>query len=398
MRVLFSTTAGAGHFGPLIPFARACAAAGHEVRVAAPASFGAAVERAGFAHAPFDDVPPDVMGAVFGRLPGLPRHEANAIVIGEVFGRLDAQAALPGVMSTIDTWRPDVLVREPCEFGSWAAAERAGVPQIVVWIGLAGMAGRFEPILREPLADLRWRAGLPADDRGGFAADASLSLVPAGFDDTALIGGAPIARFRDTSQDLGDARLPEPWGDPEAPLVYVSFGSVTATLGPFGSVYAGVVDALADYPARILLTTGEGFDPAALGTVPTNLHVEQWWPQADVMPAAGAVVGHGGFGTTMTALAAGVPQVVIPLFAADQFDNAERIDAVGAGVCLDGGPEAVTGVPKALDAVLHEPRFRGAAQRIADEIAALPPADAAVALIERIAHGERSLLRDDTLG
>jgi glycosyltransferase len=116
------------------------------------------------------------------------------------------------------------------------------------------------------------------------------------------------------------------------------------------------------------------------------------------MPAAGAVVGHGGFGTTMTALAAGVPQVVIPLFAADQFDNAERIDAVGAGVCLDGGPEAVTGVPKALDAVLHEPRFRGAAQRIADEIAALPPADAAVALIERIAHGERSHLRDDTLG
>jgi hypothetical protein len=386
MRVLFSTTAGAGHFGPLVPFARACAAAGHEVRVAAPTSFGAAVERAGFAHAPFDDVPPDVMGAVFGRLPGLPHHEANAIVVGEVFGRLDAQAALPGVMSMIDTWRPDVLVREPCEFGSWAAAERADVPQIVVWIGLAGMAAQFEPILQEPLADLRWRAGLPADDRGGFAADATLSLVPAGFDDTELIGDAPIARFRDPSRDLGDARLPEPWGDPEAPLVYVSFGSVTATVGPFGSVYPGVVDALAEYPARILLTTGEGLDPASLGTVPANLHVERWWPQADVMPAAGAVVGHGGFGTTMTALASGVPQVVIPLFAADQFDNAERIDAVGAGVYLDGGPEAVTGVPKALDTVLDEPRFRAAARRIADEIAALPPAGAAVPLIERIAR------------
>jgi hypothetical protein len=30
MRVLFATTANAGHFGPMVPFARACVAAGHE--------------------------------------------------------------------------------------------------------------------------------------------------------------------------------------------------------------------------------------------------------------------------------------------------------------------------------------------------------------------------------
>jgi UDP:flavonoid glycosyltransferase YjiC (YdhE family) len=398
MRVLFSTTAGAGHFGPLIPFARACVAAGHEVRVAAPATFASAVEQAGFAHAPFDDVPPDVMGAVFGRLPGLPHHEANAIVVGEVFGRLDAQAALPGVMATIDAWRPDVIVREPCEFGSWAAAERAGVPQIVVWIGLAGMAARFEPLLVEPLADLRWRTGLPAGDRDCFAADATLSLVPAGFDDAESVGGAAISRFRDESQGLGVARLPEPWGDPDAPLVYVSFGSVTATVGPFGGVYATAVDALADYPARILLTTGEGLEPGALGALPDNVHVEQWWPQGDVMPAAAAVVGHGGFGTTMTTLSAGLPQVVIPLFASDQFDNAERVDAIGAGVCLRGGPEAATRLPKALDAVLQEPGYRAVSRRIADEIAGLPDATSAVPLIEHVARGERSPMRTSPPG
>jgi len=43
------------------------------------------------------------------------------------------------------------------------------------------------------------------------------------------------------------------------------------------------------------------------------------------MPLASALVGHGGFGTTMIGLAAGVPQVATPVFSADQFLNAQRI-------------------------------------------------------------------------
>ncbi len=66
------------------------------------------------------------------------------------------------------------------------------------------------------------------------------------------------------------------------------------------------------------------------------------------MPHAAAVIGHGGFGATITSLAAGVPQVVLPLFAFDQFVNAERVAAVGAGVCLEGG---VAGVSKLASAV-----------------------------------------------
>src|SRR6476619_998989 len=96
MRVLFATTAGTGHFGPMMPVARACAAAGHEVRVAAPVSFAGHVERAGLPFEPFDDVPPDVLGPIFGRLSSVSMEAANRIVVGDVFGRLDAQAALPG--------------------------------------------------------------------------------------------------------------------------------------------------------------------------------------------------------------------------------------------------------------------------------------------------------------
>src|SRR5205085_2492866 len=94
MRVLVSTTAGAGHLGPLVPFARALVDAGHEVVVAAPASFAAAVEKAGFTHRPFADAPEEELGAVFARLPGLSNHEGNALIVTEVFGRINVRTAL----------------------------------------------------------------------------------------------------------------------------------------------------------------------------------------------------------------------------------------------------------------------------------------------------------------
>jgi UDP:flavonoid glycosyltransferase YjiC (YdhE family) len=63
MRVLFSTTAGTGHFGPLIPFAKACTAAGHTVAVAAPGSFADAVTGAGFRHLAVSEPPAERIAA-----------------------------------------------------------------------------------------------------------------------------------------------------------------------------------------------------------------------------------------------------------------------------------------------------------------------------------------------
>jgi UDP:flavonoid glycosyltransferase YjiC (YdhE family) len=96
MRVLVATTAGSGHFLPLVPFASACAAAGHEVRVAAPASFAGAVGRAGFVHVPVDDGDPAELGAIFATLPSLSLDEANTAVMRDVFAGVDARAFLPG--------------------------------------------------------------------------------------------------------------------------------------------------------------------------------------------------------------------------------------------------------------------------------------------------------------
>ena len=105
------------------------------------------------------------------------------------------------------------------------------------------------------------------------------------------------------------------------------------------------------------------------------------------MGAARAMVGHGGFGTTLTGLAWGTPMVVLPLFA-DQPDNARRVDALGAGIALDGGPAAVEHLAEALARVLEEPSYSAGARRMAEEIASLAPVTAAVPLLEAVTGGD----------
>jgi len=131
----------------------------------------------------------------------------------------------------------------------------------------------------------------------------------------------------------------------------------------------------------VLLTVGDAGDPAALGPVPPNVHVESWWPQDEVMSRCSAMVGHGGVGTTMSGLRAGVPMVVVPLFA-DQPYNARRVAAIGAGIVLEGGPAALDGLGDAVRRVLADHSYRADAGRIAEEIGRLPPASAAVSWLE----------------
>jgi UDP:flavonoid glycosyltransferase YjiC (YdhE family) len=138
------------------------------------------------------------------------------------------------------------------------------------------------------------------------------------------------------------------------------------------------------------MTTGRGVDRSTLGPVPPNAWVEEWWPQAEVMPAAAAMIGHGGFGTTMAALAAGVPQVVVPLFAFDQFVNAEQVAAVRAGVQVPGGPAGLSEIPAAITAVLGDPEIAEGARTVAAEVAALPELAHSVSIVAELAGYDRA--------
>ena len=378
MRVLVATTAGSGHLGPLVPFARAVRDGGHEVVVAAPASFRPAVERAGFRHEGFADAPEEELQAVFRSLAGASNDEGNAVVAAEVFGRIDTGAALPGMRALVARWRPDLVLREMSELSSFVVAEEEGLPHAQVAVGLASFEDQFLPFVEAPLAALGAPGAL-----AGLRSAPRLSLLPRSFEEPSLSVEA-TSRFRDDADGPAGKPLPDWWGGSAEPLVYVTFGSVAAGLGLFPALYRDVLTALAGVPVRVLLTVGDAGDPEMLRPLPPNVHVERWWPQHEVMPHAAAIVGHGGFGTTLAALSSGVPMVVVPLFA-DQPHNARRVAAVGAGTAIEGGPSAVGALPDALARVLDDGSFRRAAERVADEIASLPPVSEAVPLLESLA-------------
>jgi MGT family glycosyltransferase len=150
----------------------------------------------------------------------------------------------------------------------------------------------------------------------------------------------------------------------------------------FPGLYRDAIDALSLLPVRVLVTVGRDRDPRDIGAVGPNVHVARWVPQADVMPHADVMVCHGGSGTVTMGLAAGVPTVVVPLFA-DQPHNARRVADLGAGIALDNMNE----LTEAVRRLIAEPTYRVAAERIAADIGRLPTVDAAARIVHGIADG-----------
>ena len=370
---------GAGHIGPLIPFAHAFMRGGDDVLLAAPAGARETVDRTGVPFHPVADPPQDQLDAIFDALPGRSQEEQGVRVMTEVFADIDARASLPGILRVVTEYRPHVILREPTEYAGLLAAERLGVRHGRIAI----MAAEFEtwgaPLVAPVLDRHRRRLGMQPDPQGRRILESTyLTVIPAAMEDPADAGTPQALRFRET--DPAPWALPDWWGGDERPLVYVTYGSVTPTLPYFPAQFRATVAELAELPARVLFTIGNEVEREALGTAPENVRVERWIPQAAVMPHAAAMVGHGGAGSTRMALAAGVPSVVVPGFA-DQFRNGERVEALGAGLSVTGAPESLAGLGDAVRRLLNEPSYRASAQRVAREVAALPAVDEASAVL-----------------
>src|ERR1700690_1914065 len=386
MRVLLSSTRGAGHLQPLLPYAQALRARGHEDLVAAPAEVRATLSEAGLPHAPFDHPGDETLAPIWARFRQVPSDEANAIALREIFAGLNARAALPKLLETIAAWRPDLVVRESAEFGAAVAADRAGLPHARVAVHMVSFEDAFPALVAEPIDKLRRDVGLPHVEAGFLRSEPVFTAFPASLDDPR--DKRPQLRtpipFRVRLVEEAPRPAPASWAPPgdSRPLVYVTFGTIVGGSPGVRSVYRTALEAIASLPVRALRPTGRGLAADTLGTIPANVHVEEWVPQRDVLARADALVCHGGSGTVRGALAAGVPMVAVPLFA-DQPHNARCIAAAGVGIALPD-PNAAS-LRAALERVLASADFGRSARRIADEIATLPPVDTAAAALVAMA-------------
>jgi len=386
VRVLFTSTAGEGHFRPLTALVGAFAERGDKVLVIAPPKLASTLEASGFDFRLGDEPSTEDSERVWSRFPTLARHDASRLVEREWFATLCLQAMLPTVERAVEDFSPDLIVRETCEYAAAVVADERGLAQAQVAISTASAESSVLLRLAGPILERRSEGiarrvyGTPYLTR--FPASLDPSPYPTTF------------RYRERD-NLSAKPLPDWWNGSEAPLIYLTIGTV-ATGRPRGrDVLSAVLESLAGLDARILVTTSTKLDPTEFDDAPSNVHVEPWVDQADAFAEASLVVCHGGSGTTLGALGAGVPLVLLPMFA-DQPTNAELVERVGAGIAVAPGTESAdvnattieecsASLREAVEVVLHDPRYREASLAMATEInCAASPRDLVDHLATRI--------------
>ena len=382
MRALFASTRGAGHYFPLVPFMEALRRQGHEVLVAGPAELAPVVAADGFEHWPFGDPPEDEIGAVWERVRRMTvsddeqRLAVEAVVVGELFGRLRTTYSLPRLFEACAQWRPDVVLRDLSQFGSALAAERHGIPHARIGFGISAAEHYNLALVADAIQAIRSEHGLDPDPgMERLRGSPYFTCTPASLEDPEAPPQPHTVRFRDPAWDASAEPLPDWWPGDERPLVYITFGSVAGGEERFRTAYSAAAEAVADLPVRVLMTIGREMDGDALRPLPANVHLEPWVRQADVLAQAATVVHHGGSGSTTGALAAGLPAVVVPMFA-DQPLNARAVERAGAGLVVE--PASAQEIEAAVAAVLEDDAYAQAARRVADEMRAHPPTDAVV--------------------
>jgi UDP:flavonoid glycosyltransferase YjiC (YdhE family) len=310
LRVLFAGLASAGHTYPMVPLAIAARDAGHEVHFASGEHVHASLDRLGL----------------------------NPFRPADSFYEIYAEDLEPELARL----RPDLVVHGWGVPEAAVAARRAGIP--ARWHGV----GRMFP------------------DGIGFerpTGGAHVDICPPSLQDAAFLATAERIALRPVPfAEPGPARF-------ERPLVYLTLGTAFGTPEVLGTA----VEGLAALGSHIVVATGR-VAPADLGTLPGNVTAAAWVPQATVLPLADLVVHHGGSGTTLGALAAGVPQLVLPQ-GADQFANADALCAAGAALRLLPGELSADAV---TEQARKAPSLRDAAHTLAEEIAGMPsPAEVA---------------------
>jgi MGT family glycosyltransferase len=424
MRVFQTLYASSGNAPPQLAVTRRLVEAGHEVLVLGHEASRTRIEATGASFVAFRTVHPDMDSS---------RPETDPLRDWEVRSPMAAAQRLldslyrepiPGTAeesaTAIAEFSPDVVVFDFMLLGAGIAAEAAGVPAVAMvhcpyllptpgvppyGLGLrwprTGVGRAFQAVLRH----IGSRSGRPVTAatnaersarRLAPVADWTEQVLRA---DRVLVFTAPELDFAGRVElpaqvrFVGPAFEPSadswssPWApDDDRPLVVVS---LSTTYMKQEALAGRVLEAVAELPARVLLTAGPALDTSTLRLGP-NTVVVPFVPHRSVFPEASLVVTHAGWGTISAALSCGVPLVCIPC-GRDQPDGARRVVDAGAGVLVSKSASARR-IRTAVAKVLDDGELRAGAARMAAALGRRDGTEEAVAEILD-AVGERMASR-----
>jgi MGT family glycosyltransferase len=380
-RYLIVTWDGAGNLVPTLGIARTLVADGHDVRMM---GHGSIVERCGDVGTRFirlsqrDD---------WDRMDSPDDFDAEiALLINDLFC---SGVIARDVAGELERERPDAVLVDCMLLSATNVALASGIPTATlfhtpysVFRGgpLVQMVAPAIPRLTAQRAELGLAPVASFADIHD-ACDVALVAVPAEFEPDA--GDAPnVFRFGPV---LDAPPLATPTADVEArdgttPAILISLS--TSEQGQ-ADLLQRCVDAVADLPVRAIVTTGPSIDPATV-RAGANTQVVSYVPHADLLPHASLVITHAGLGTVMASLGAGVPLLCVPM-GRDQFFNAERTQALGAGRMLPPDADTAT-IARAAAEMLTDGAYADAAKRMAVTIASYPGARGAAESLASLAR------------
>lgn len=420
MQFVVSALGSAGDVHPFIAISQTLRARGHRVQMIASPYFEARIRRAGIEFTP--------LGAAgdFESLLECPElwhpRDGARFLLDELLKRLPEAFAVTAALSQP---RDTVLVGSSLSWGLRLVQEHRGLPAATVHLSPICLPSASGPSVLPGVGDLSWLPvwALRALQSGVEQLFVDRWVAPRLNRVRAGLGLAPVQRVLSRwmhSPDLVIGAWPDWFAPPQPdwpaqvqtcgfPLFHESAHSDSGALDP------GLEAFLAAGPAPVGITPGSAMAHgaaffaqaatacAALGqrallispfpeqlpaVLPAGaLHVP-YAPFSILLPRLSALVHHGGIGTSAQALAAGIPQLVVP-FAHDQFDNAARLHRLGVALRLRTQAPAAEW-RAALRGLLEAPGRAAALRLNAARMTAEGPAAVRIAeQLERLAGASR---------
>jgi len=335
MRVLFTTWAWPSHLYALVPLASAFRAAGHEVLVASQPELRPEIERTGLPAAVVGhDV--DAVGMVRGYVlpssagesaggPQAPREGKGPRAL-RMFSA-HAESMTDDLVELARAWRADAIAYDPTALAGPIAAAALGVPAIRVLYGTDLML-RARALLPEVLAPVLERHGVTDFDPLGTV---TVDPCPDTFQVPTDYPRMPVRHVPYNGVGVAPGPLPAP--APGVRRVLVTWGHTMARLSPGLFLAGDVAAALRDERTEVVLAVTRGQRELLSPELTSRARVVTDAPLHTLVPGADLVVAHGGAGTVLASLRAGVPLLLVPQLP-DHTGHAGRVFAAGAGEVL----------------------------------------------------------------
>ena len=178
------------------------------------------------------------------------------------------------------------------------------------------------------------------------------------------------------------APLPEWWSDLDGgrPIVHVTQGTF-ATID-YEQAIAPTLRALADDDVIVAVSTG-GRPLDTLPPLPANARAATYLPYDELLPRTAVYVTNGGYGGVQYALRYGVP-IVATGGKEDKPEVGARVAWSGVGRRIRSERPTPRALHRDIHAVLDQPKYREASQRIAAEMAEAPGFSGLAGVVDRL--------------